>query len=86
MKENTNTISEKITHYLVNQLLKNKNIGTINESTPLITGGLMDSISTMQLIAFLEKEFNIEFEAHEVDKDNFDSILVIVQFVENKLK
>lgn len=81
-----NSVNERITHYLVTYLLKNKNVGAINESTPLITGGLMDSISTMQLIAFLEKEFNIEFEAHEVDKDNFDSISVITKFVENKLK
>ncbi len=86
METNTNSVKEKISTYISTQLLKNKNVGTVLETTPLITGGLMDSISTMQLVTFLEKEFHIEFEAHEVDKDNFDSINIITQFVENKLK
>ena len=86
MAPNTNLINEKIINYLTNTLLKNKNIGEIIASTPLITGGLMDSISTMQLINFLEKEFVVEFEAHEVDKDNFDTVSIITKFVENKLK
>ena len=86
METNTNLIKEKVTNYLANTLLKNKNIGEITDSTPLITGGLMDSISTMQLINFLEKEFHIEFEAHEVDKDNFDTVIIITHFIESKLQ
>ena len=57
MNPNTHLIKEKVRNYLATTLLKNKNIGEITDSTPLITGGLMDSISTMQLINFLEKEF-----------------------------
>ena len=85
MNPNTHLIKEKVRNYLATTLLKNKNIGEITDSTPLITGGLMDSISTMQLINFLEKEFAVEFEAHEVDKDNFDTVIIITQFVESKL-
>jgi acyl carrier protein len=40
----------------------------------------------MQLIAFLEKEFHFEFQAHEVDRDNLDSIEIIAQFVLSRIR
>jgi acyl carrier protein len=35
-------------------------------------------------VDFLEKEFGIEFEAHEVDQENINTLGKIVAFVEAK--
>ena len=44
----------------------------------------MDSVSTLQLVEYLEKEFKIEFEPHEVDNDNLNSVELISEFVWEK--
>ena len=86
MKNDLSSIKQAIREFVLNQLLKNKNVDTITDDSPLITGGLVDSISTMQLVVFLEKTFHVEYEAHEVDRDNFDTINIISNFLIKKLK
>jgi acyl carrier protein len=46
----------------------------------------MDSISTIQLVDFLEKEFSVQFKPHEVDQDNLNTIELITRCVEGKLR
>jgi acyl carrier protein len=84
MAKDLTEIKSKIKTYILGHLLKNKNVENITDSTPLISGGLIDSIATMQLINFLEKEFQVEFEPHEVDKENFDTLDIISNFVTKK--
>ena len=36
------------------------------DATPLITGGVLDSIATLKLVLFIEERFGITLEAHEV--------------------
>ncbi len=85
MKKNINEIKNSIKSFIAESFLKNSPINDLTDSTLLISGGIMDSISTMQLVSFLEKEFNFEFQAHEVDRDNLDSIAVIANFVSSKI-
>jgi acyl carrier protein len=54
------------------------------DDTLLISNRLMDSIVALKLVSHLETAFNIEFEAHEVDQDNLDSINVITAFTVRK--
>jgi len=56
----------------------------VDDEFKLISDGLIDSISTLQLVDFIEKEFNIEFEAHEVDRDNLDTLSSIEKFIISK--
>ncbi len=86
MKENIQEVKNTIKTFVFTELLKNKNVSDLSDDSPLITGGLIDSITTMQLVVFLEKTFHVEFEAHEVDRDNFDSINIITDFLLKKLK
>jgi acyl carrier protein len=78
-------IKSKIKDYIAVRYLKSSTVKDLTDTTPLISGGIMDSISTMQLISFLEKEFNFEFEAHEVDRDNLDTVEIIANFVSKKI-
>ncbi|MDQ3047175.1 MAG: acyl carrier protein [Bacteroidota bacterium] len=84
MTPNQEEIKSKIRAFITERFLKNAAIGELKDNTPLISGGIMDSISTMQLVTFLEKEFQFEFHPHEVDRDNLDSIERIVGFVNSK--
>jgi acyl carrier protein len=79
-------IRNKIRAYIQERFLKNTSSSELSDTTPLISGGIIDSISTMQLISFLEKEFDFEFQPHEVDRENLDSINIISDFVYTKTK
>lgn len=72
--------------YILTNILGGQAPEGFNDDTPLISGGLIDSITTLHLVDFLEKTFNIEFQPHEVDRENLDSINRILQFVQEKLK
>ena len=84
MKHDTEQIKNDIRTFIAERFLNNS-ANDLQDNTPLISGGLIDSISTMQLIAFLEKKFHFEFQAHEVDRDNLDSIEIIANFVVSKI-
>lgn len=58
----------------------------ITESLPLIEVGVLDSLTSMELVDFLEKQFSITFKAIDMDPENFSSIEVIARFVESKMK
>lgn len=85
MSVEINQVKETVKTYIVERFLKNTNDKQLTNSTPLISGGLIDSILTMQLVVFLEEQFKVEFQAHEVDVDNLDSIDIIAAFVLKKL-
>ena len=50
----TSDIQATVKQYILKEFLPGENPDELNESTPLITGGILDSISTVQLVAFLE--------------------------------
>jgi methoxymalonate biosynthesis acyl carrier protein len=51
---------------------------------PLIENGVMTSLQTVELVTFLEEEFNIMVEDDEFDEENFGSVDAIAILVEGK--
>lgn len=77
-------IKEKVREY-INSEFNSTGEEEIKDDSALLTTGIIDSISALQLVDFLEKEFGIEFEAHEVDQENINSIDLIESFVQSKM-
>lgn len=71
--------------YILENFLDASSAGELTETTPLISGGILDSVSTLKFVAFLEETFHIEFEAQEVDQDNLNTIQLIGEFVKSKM-
>lgn len=59
---------------------------SLKDDTKLISTRMVDSIIALRLVSHLEEKFNVEFEAHEVNQDNLESIERIAQFVQSKQK
>ena len=47
---------------------------SIGDDTPLVSGGLIDSMSIVDLILDLQTELGVEIPVSEVQPDDFDSI------------
>lgn len=77
------TMITDIKNYILSQLLDDQNIN-IDSNTPLISSGLIDSISTLKLVDHLEKTYEVEFQPHEVDRDNLDNIELMAHFIQSK--
>jgi acyl carrier protein len=70
--------------YILAEFLPGESPDELRDDTPLITGGILDSISTLKLVSYLEDQFAITIEAHEAGVDNLDSIARIARLVQEK--
>lgn len=55
------------------------------DDLPLITSGVLDSITIMLLVTFLEETYTVEFMAWELSVDYLDTVGLIARTVREKL-
>ena len=79
-------VLDKVRDYILREFLPGAEPDELSESTPLITGGIIDSIATLRLVVFLQEEFGIELVARDTDAENLDTLAHIVRLVESKLE
>jgi len=84
--ETAENIKQDIRNFIIANIFNGTDDGTLKDDTQLIRTRLMDSIVALKLVSHLEEKFGIEFQAHEVDQDNLDSINIIAKFTQSKLK
>lgn len=78
-------IKEIIKGYILAEFLPGEDPAALADSTPLITGGILDSLATLKLVVFLEERFKIQIQAHETMPDYLDTIGDIAQLVSSKM-
>lgn len=71
---NSNSIESTISAFILAEFLPGEDPASLTASTSLISTGILDSIATLRLVAFLEKTFSIEMAAHETDADHLDTV------------
>jgi acyl carrier protein len=77
-------VENTIRGFILNEFLPGEDPAELTDQTPLITGGILDSISTLKLVVFLEEHFGITVEAHEAGVEHLDSIRQIVDLIAEK--
>ena len=77
-------IAKVVQHFILQEFLPGEDPDELTIRTPLITGGILDSISTLKLVVFLEEHFGITVEAYEAGVEHLDSIGQIVDLVTEK--
>ncbi|MDX2035960.1 MAG: acyl carrier protein [Isosphaeraceae bacterium] len=77
-------IRRTIHEYILKTFLPGEDPSELTDETPLITGGILDSISTLKLVVYLENTFEITIEAHEAGVEHLDSIERISSLIAEK--
>ena len=77
-------ISSNIKEFILREFLPGEDPAALTESTPLIAGGILDSLATLKLVAFLEEKFKITVAPHETDEEHLGTISDIVKLVQSK--
>lgn len=80
----TDKIADRVQAWVLEQfpLARERGI-TITDS--LLDSGIVDSLGTLDIVQFLESDFNLVVEDEEMVADHFESIQAIVQFVDRKV-
>jgi acyl carrier protein len=77
------SIVEIIKSFILREFLPGEDPAALVESTPLRGSGILDSISTLRLVAFVEEQFGVTIEAHEASA-NFETLGAIADLVISK--
>ena len=78
-------IRPEIRAFVVSNYLPDASADTIEDSMPLITSGIIDSIGMLGLISFMESRFGVEFMPREVDAHTLDNLNLIAALIDRKL-
>jgi len=81
-------MKEMILEYIRNEYLDDEDDDDIelNENTPLISSGIVDSFSMVSLKRFLEKKYEISIPDEAASPQAFDSVGKIIELVNSYKK
>jgi acyl carrier protein len=80
-----NDLRAPIRQFILDEFLPGESPELLTDNTALVTGGILDSIATMKLALFLEEQFGIELQAHEMSVEHLNTVTEIVNLVRSKL-
>ena len=76
------SVEPVVRDFLRNEL--GRDASAIGRDQSLLESGTLDSVSVMQLVAFLESTYGITVPDEDMTPDNFDTIAAITAFVERR--
>ena len=77
-------IKPRVKKYILEEFLPGASDDDLADDTPLMSGGILDSISTVRFVDFLESEFGVKIDAHEMGADYLDSLDEVAKLVIEK--
>ncbi|HEX7012129.1 MAG TPA: acyl carrier protein [Steroidobacteraceae bacterium] len=77
-------IRETVRRYILDNFLPGEDPANLTDQTELKESGILDSLSTLKLVTFLEETFKVEFEANDLDAGNLSTVESIERLVRSK--
>jgi D-alanine--poly(phosphoribitol) ligase subunit 2 len=75
-------IKKAVLDYVRREYLEEDDDREVDETTPLISGGIVDSFSMVSLKRFLEKKYQIQIPDADASPEAFDSVVSIAELVQ----
>lgn len=79
-----NQVQQKLRAFINDSFLFGQGTENLGDSDSLIDGGIIDSTGILELVAFVEREFEVRVADDEFVPQNLDSIARITAFVNQK--
>lgn len=76
-------IKDQLREYILATFLPGEDASNLQDDTPLKSSGILDSVSTLKLVSYVEDTFNVTIEPHEASSE-FDRIDEIAGLIERK--
>jgi acyl carrier protein len=80
----SNEIIQTISAYIATQILKQpKRVLSPNE--PLLSNGLVDSFSLVDLSLYIETTFNVYIDNTELNRETFDTLAQLTMLIQSRM-
>lgn len=80
---NAATVKDKLRSYILQEFLPGESAENLADDLPLVTSGILDSMSTLKLVAHVEETYGITVDAYEASSQ-FGTLGEIAALVEKK--
>jgi acyl carrier protein len=74
-------MEEQLMEFIRKKLLLHADVARLDANAPLL-GGILDSMSILRLVAFIEERFGISIEDQDLVPENFENIKALAAFVQ----
>lgn len=75
--------TQTITKFLVDEFLPDVSAESLPADYDLLSGGVIDSLGLLKVIAWLEDRFDVVVDDIEIEPDNFRTVAAMNAFVQN---
>ncbi|MGZ4305454.1 MAG: acyl carrier protein [Solirubrobacteraceae bacterium] len=72
----------KIKQFIVDEFMPDVPVEDLEDDFDLLTGGVVDSLGLLKVVAWLEDEFDIGVDDSELGPDSFRTVAAIKAFVD----
>lgn len=79
-EQNEADVQAVIRDYIVREILNGQDRG-LDESSPLLEWGILESLSMVSLVSFLEQRFGVKLDTPDYMPDNFTDLRAISRLV-----
>ncbi len=70
-----------VNDYISREVVQDPALLPLSNDTSLLEGGILDSLSLLRLVAFLEKQFNITVGESDLLPENFNNVNTICTYL-----
>ena len=70
-----------INDYISREIVQDPTVLPLSNDTSLLTGGILDSLSLLRLVVFLQDRFQLTVDDTELLPENFDSVNAICAYL-----
>ena len=83
---NPSAVLNRVREYVIENLLVGDEEAAFSDDQSFLETGIIDSTGILEVIVFLENEFDLEISDEEMVPENLDSVASIGRFVLSKSK
>ena len=76
----------KIREFIFENFLFDEDESSLNNDTSFLEQGIIDSTGVLELVNWLEENFDIQVEDTELIPENLDTVSSIASFIDRKVK
>lgn len=77
-------VENKIRQFLIENFVLSEQVDEMGFDESLLENGVVDSTGILELVFFVEDQFQIEIDTSEVVPENFDSINCLATYIKQK--
>jgi acyl carrier protein len=74
--------TQKIKEFIVEEFMPDVPVEELDDDFDLLTGGVVDSLGLLKVVAWLEDEFDIAVDDSELGPDSFRTVAAIKAYVD----